>query len=377
MTAEKSSMDKEIQEKERMIASLRPKLQNIIEASKPVQDLLNLNYEHKFFQTESASCLPKPLFYVYVLVLAYNDLYPDDSVDVFIDGDFDQARQDQAVVTLRLFYSLTLDIISVKCSVHLSSEIVSSVSLAGDVFSEETLLGFLFPDDSGKCCPSLTSSLKLRHINFVVVSSIFGSRCCYNATLPPIGKQEAASGRRLFSASLSSPIACAAQGNQAALERYVCCGCIKDLSEDMKDYMLSIQLQLLISRFEVLLEAGYAYRSEQSSALAYHSFQRKRRGRDQEFPFRTGSDSVADWYLRHRSVGLCQPLWYRYALGPRLAEGNEQVLIADFSQSASAPNSVRGPWWLFYGDFATFSTPPPFSTGVGTGKDGVPFCFIL
>ncbi|VDP08124.1 unnamed protein product [Soboliphyme baturini] len=57
-------------------------------------------------------------------------------------------------------------------------------------------------------------------------------------------------------------------------------------------------------------------------------------------PFRTGSDSVVDSNLRRCSVGLRQPSLCCHAPA---SEGNEQVLIADFSQSVSVPQQLARP----------------------------------
>uniref|UniRef100_A0A915KC08 THO complex subunit 5 n=1 Tax=Romanomermis culicivorax TaxID=13658 RepID=A0A915KC08_ROMCU len=89
---EKDDIEKEIEAKQALLDSLQPKLEGLLEASKPVQELFGVNYEQGLLQTKSANYLPAPLFYAYVQISAYKDMF-DPSLTITIDGDLDKALQ--------------------------------------------------------------------------------------------------------------------------------------------------------------------------------------------------------------------------------------------------------------------------------------------
>ena len=81
----------EIQIKEDFLDSLQPKLNTILESTKPVQEYLGMPFDEIREQHRSAAYLPRPLYVLFMQASAFRDAC-DKNVHVAIDGDLDDAK---------------------------------------------------------------------------------------------------------------------------------------------------------------------------------------------------------------------------------------------------------------------------------------------
>lgn len=104
---EKEEIEKDIETKVSQLDTLQPKLEALLEvcknssflvaflkeifffqqASRPLQEILDMNYEKDAIQRSAARFLPKPLFYAYIQAVAYKEVFgkPEGSFVVFHD----------------------------------------------------------------------------------------------------------------------------------------------------------------------------------------------------------------------------------------------------------------------------------------------------
>lgn len=87
----KETLVKEIQTKKNFLDSLQPELANILKATQPVQEYMNMPLDAQRLQHETAKYLPQPLYILYVQASAYSEAC-DPNLEVKILGDLDVAK---------------------------------------------------------------------------------------------------------------------------------------------------------------------------------------------------------------------------------------------------------------------------------------------
>ncbi|XP_069688990.1 THO complex subunit 5 homolog isoform X2 [Periplaneta americana] len=91
LQAAKETVAKEIQSKRERLDNLTPRLKNILEVTKPLQDYLGLPLDKIRRQHQAAYHLPKPLYVLYVQADAYREAC-DPLLTVAVSGDEEEAR---------------------------------------------------------------------------------------------------------------------------------------------------------------------------------------------------------------------------------------------------------------------------------------------
>ena len=84
--------EKQLKLKQNKLESLHPKLNQIIEASKPTLEYFNTNFDEDCKMSEIVQYLPKPLFQLYAMMSAYRDTI-DKEVSIEVCGDLDEAKR--------------------------------------------------------------------------------------------------------------------------------------------------------------------------------------------------------------------------------------------------------------------------------------------
>ncbi|KAK8407639.1 hypothetical protein O3P69_002291 [Scylla paramamosain] len=226
LTKEKEAVAEAISEQERKLASLAPRINTILEATRPLQVALDLPIDAKREQQRIVQLLPSPLYTLWVQVSAYGEAF-DSSIKVEVFGDMEAARklitkeeepradiysesdneQDQQEenlsrkkrshkaqkmdaddlddgvrqtlglhplnvkvtvntkgnsVVVSFHYMQVLRIITAKCTVFLQENLKAALT---DVISGDTLLSCLFPEDDGHNSPNPANFFQLSHIH--------------------------------------------------------------------------------------------------------------------------------------------------------------------------------------------------------------------
>lgn len=91
----KNVLISDISTKEHRLKSLKPMIESLIEASRPVQELMGLNTlsSSSMEQRQLVARLPKELFLIYIQVEAYIDIAKDKDVRVRCEGDLENAMK--------------------------------------------------------------------------------------------------------------------------------------------------------------------------------------------------------------------------------------------------------------------------------------------
>ncbi|XP_016426268.1 THO complex subunit 5 homolog [Sinocyclocheilus rhinocerous] len=207
--ARKEKIQKAIEQKREYLSSLQPGLQNIMQASLPVQEYLAIPFEHMQKQAEVSRHLPPPLYVLLVQAGAYGQAC-DKNLSVSISGDVDEAKalsrppedsqddesdsdaeeeqqntkrrratvgvqlddkrkemlrrhplslcvdlkcKDGSVLHLFFYYLMNLNILTVKTKVSTTTDLSGAVS-AGELLNSESLLNCLYASDHGKETPN-------------------------------------------------------------------------------------------------------------------------------------------------------------------------------------------------------------------------------
>uniref|UniRef100_A0A8C1I9F1 THO complex 5 n=1 Tax=Cyprinus carpio TaxID=7962 RepID=A0A8C1I9F1_CYPCA len=207
--ARKEKIQKAIEQKREYLSSLQPGLQNIMQASLPVQEYLSMPFEQMQKQAEVARHLPPPLYVLLVQAAAYGQAC-DKTLSVNISGDVDEAKalsrrpedsqedesdsdaeeeqqntkrrratvgvqledkrkamlrrhplslcvdlkcKDGSVLHLFFYYLMNLNILTVKTKVSTATDLSGAVS-AGELLNSESLLNCLYASDHGKETPN-------------------------------------------------------------------------------------------------------------------------------------------------------------------------------------------------------------------------------
>ncbi|MGH0140549.1 UNVERIFIED_CONTAM: hypothetical protein FKN15_030757 [Acipenser sinensis] len=215
--ASKEKIMKSIEIKKEYLSSLQPRLTEIMQASRPVQDYLSVPFEQTQKQNEVARHLPPPLYVLLVQANAYGQACdkklsvsiigdvneakalskpPEDSQDDESDSDAEEEqntgglrsagdstahlasatpvadrapvalqwsrqicfvlrhyKSDGSVLHLFFYYLMNLDIMTVKVKVTAGIELSGAIS-AGELLSPESLLNCLYPGDQGTETPN-------------------------------------------------------------------------------------------------------------------------------------------------------------------------------------------------------------------------------
>ncbi|KAK4314017.1 hypothetical protein Pmani_014680 [Petrolisthes manimaculis] len=92
LTQEKESVAETINEQERKLASLAPRISAILEATRPLQEALDLPIDAKKEQQRIVQLLPSPLYTLWVQASAYGEAF-DLNIKVDVVGDIDAAKK--------------------------------------------------------------------------------------------------------------------------------------------------------------------------------------------------------------------------------------------------------------------------------------------
>ncbi|XP_069163548.1 THO complex subunit 5 homolog B [Procambarus clarkii] len=92
LTQEKEAVAETINEQERKLASLAPRINSILEATRPLQDALDLPIDAKREQQRIVQLLPSPLYTLWVQASSYGEAF-DPSIKVEVFGDVDAAKK--------------------------------------------------------------------------------------------------------------------------------------------------------------------------------------------------------------------------------------------------------------------------------------------
>ncbi|RXN38358.1 THO complex subunit 5-like protein [Labeo rohita] len=207
--ARKEKIQKAIEQKREYLSSLQPGLQNIMQASLPVQEYLSMPFEQMQKQAEVARHLPPPLYVLLVQAGAYGQAC-DKNLSVSISGDVDEAKalsrppedsqddesdsdaeeeqqntkrrratvgvqlddkrkemlrrhplslcvdlkcKDGSILHLFFYYLMNLNILTVKTKVSTTTDLSGAIS-AGELLNSESLLNCLYASDHGKETPN-------------------------------------------------------------------------------------------------------------------------------------------------------------------------------------------------------------------------------
>ncbi|KAK3587348.1 hypothetical protein CHS0354_036514 [Potamilus streckersoni] len=213
----KTNVEEDIRIKQEYLENLQPKLNTILQATKPVQEYLGMPFDEIREQHQTAGYLPPPLFVLYKQATAYREAC-DNLLTVTLDGDLDAARlvdlsvplldedsesdqeeqekkaskrrrktvdaklsdkkhrvlkkhplsvviqvgcEDESALQLTFSYLMYLHIVTVTIKVRQSSEMGTSSVSGGDLLSEDTLLDELYPGDHGDTTPNPTNQYQL------------------------------------------------------------------------------------------------------------------------------------------------------------------------------------------------------------------------
>uniref|UniRef100_A0A8C1XMH4 THO complex 5 n=1 Tax=Cyprinus carpio TaxID=7962 RepID=A0A8C1XMH4_CYPCA len=215
--ARKEKIQKAIEQKREYLSSLQPGLQNIMQASLPVQEYLAIPFEHMQKQAEVARHLPPPLYVLLVQAGAYGQAC-DKNLSVSISGDVDEAKalsrppedsqgtsvgatehsvqlddkrkemlrrhplslcvdlkcKDGSVLHLFFYYLMNLNILTVKTKVSTTTDLSGAVS-AGSLLNSESLLNCLYASDHGKETPNPANRYQFDKVGIFFLPCLFQS----------------------------------------------------------------------------------------------------------------------------------------------------------------------------------------------------------
>lgn len=92
LTQEKEAVGETINEHERKLASLAPRINAILEATRPLQESLGLRLDAKKEQQRIVQLLPSPLYTLWVQASAYGEAF-DSNIKVEVLGDIEAAKK--------------------------------------------------------------------------------------------------------------------------------------------------------------------------------------------------------------------------------------------------------------------------------------------
>lgn len=221
----KEKIEDDIKTKQDYLDNLQPKLNTILQSTKPVQDYLKMPFDDIREEHQTASYLPQPLFVLYMQTNAYKDAC-DKRLSVALEGDVNAAKsfdlssqvideesdsdqdeqeqeereetekksskrrrktvevrtseknkrvfrkhplsvvntvscKDGSSLVLRFSYLTYLHIITVTVDVKISSDSSTNCVSGGDLLSPDLILSDLYPGDHGNTSPNLSNQYEL------------------------------------------------------------------------------------------------------------------------------------------------------------------------------------------------------------------------
>lgn len=204
----KKDIAADIEKKREYLESLQPKLGTILNATKPVQEYLDMPFDEVREQHRMAHYLPQPLYVLYMQATAYHEAC-DKKMKVIIQGDAEVAKtmetaasdveedsdsdqedteksngkrrrrgsndrrgetrqkllkkhplsivititgKDGSSLDMTFYYIIALNIVTVSLGLNISN-VVSSIS-GGDLLSTDLVLNCLYPGDTGNNSPN-------------------------------------------------------------------------------------------------------------------------------------------------------------------------------------------------------------------------------
>ncbi|KAJ7387461.1 THO complex subunit 5 [Desmophyllum pertusum] len=189
----KETLMKEIHTKKEFLDSLQPRLENILKATQPVQEYMNMPLDAQRLQHETARYLPQPLYILYVQASAYSEAC-DRHLEVKILGDLDIAkaaietktaareidsdsdqenpdghkrskhRRKKEEARLEEKRKLLLKKHPLQILIQVRCKVPGPVLANSALLSPESLLTNLFPDDGGDKAPNPSSLYQLAQV---------------------------------------------------------------------------------------------------------------------------------------------------------------------------------------------------------------------
>ncbi|XP_053324592.1 THO complex subunit 5 homolog isoform X2 [Spea bombifrons] len=222
--ASKEKILKEIEVKKEYLSSLQPQLQNIMQASLPVQEYLSMPSDCMHKQYEIARHLPAPLYVLFVQASAYSQAC-DKRLVVTIEGNVEEARalfkpteesqddesdsdaeeeqttkrrrptlgvqlddkrkemlkrhplcvtltvkcKDGSSLNLTFYFLMNLNILTVKAIITPAFELSTAIS-AGDLLNPELILSCLYPGDDGNKTPNPANRYQFDKVGILSLS---------------------------------------------------------------------------------------------------------------------------------------------------------------------------------------------------------------
>uniref|UniRef100_A0A0L8HE59 THO complex subunit 5 homolog n=1 Tax=Octopus bimaculoides TaxID=37653 RepID=A0A0L8HE59_OCTBM len=217
---------KEITESKDYLDSMQPKLNSILQATKPVQEYLNMPFDEIRQKHRAARHLPQPLYVLFMQASSYQEAYPD--LVVSLEGDHEAARSldmetvleefdsdsdnddqdkhsskhrrkttesrksdrklqvlrkhplsvilvigcsDSSSVHLTFNYLLMLNIITVNVMVQPGPQAPTTSICGGDLLSPDKFLAYLYPEDHGCDTPNPANQYVLKRFGLGDFSS--------------------------------------------------------------------------------------------------------------------------------------------------------------------------------------------------------------
>ncbi|KAK3083868.1 hypothetical protein FSP39_004365 [Pinctada imbricata] len=218
----KESLAQELKTKREYLENLQPKLNTVLQSTKPVQEYLDMPFDQVREQHETARHLPHPLYVLYMQTSAYKQAC-DKDLTIKIEGDLEAAKavkpyvpqaaeeesdsdqeeqeqekkskrrrktvdlkniekkqrvlrkhplsvaltincKDGSSLQLTFFYLMTLEIITVNIKLKPGSESLPSCVSGGDLLSPDLLLTDIYPGDNGTSSPNPANQYDLRKL---------------------------------------------------------------------------------------------------------------------------------------------------------------------------------------------------------------------
>ncbi|XP_066917125.1 THO complex subunit 5 homolog [Clytia hemisphaerica] len=88
---QKKKTEVEINQKADYLSNLKPRLEQILKASRPVQEYMNIPFEAEAILQEKAQFLARPLYVLYIQAKAYKEVC-DENLEMDIEGDLMEAK---------------------------------------------------------------------------------------------------------------------------------------------------------------------------------------------------------------------------------------------------------------------------------------------
>lgn len=210
----------EIRSQKEYLDSLQPKLKNIIQVTRPVQDYLAMPFDEMREQHQTATFLPEPLYVLYMQAKAYSEscdkflsvsiqgdvealsAVEDSLVDLDEDSDSEDEQEkanakrrrrntvdsrlarkqdkitrkhplsisvlitckDKSILSLTFWYLMTLKIVTVNVKLTPGPDTQSATISGGDLLNAESVLSCLYPDDFGDHSPNPATAFTLQRV---------------------------------------------------------------------------------------------------------------------------------------------------------------------------------------------------------------------